>query len=237
MNINHFMRRCTACLIEKALREFGKDLRSPDACKSKCRPCEKAYNLKWQRANVEHVRKKNAEWARANKDIKRAIDARRDKAANLLRAKRPEAMALARATKRREYERRRDILLPRVKAWAVANRETRRKYASQPHVRLHNNTSRAIRASIQLNKAGRSWESLVGYTRGDLVMHLERQFADGMTWENYGKWEIDHIRPRASFSFARPEDPQFLECWALGNLQPLWMAENRKKGARLARQL
>jgi hypothetical protein len=53
-----------------------------------------------------------------------------------------------------------------------------------------------------------------------------------MSWGNYGQWEIDHIRPRSSFSFQTAEDPQFMECWELSNLQPLWMSANRSKHAK-----
>lgn len=51
-----------------------------------------------------------------------------------------------------------------------------------------------------------------------------------MTWGNYGDlWQIDHIRPIASFAKAGVSDPKVVN--ALGNLQPLWSVENRKKWA------
>lgn len=140
--------------------------------------------------------------------------------------------ATARVKKREEYAQRRAVILARCKAWLKANRDKRAAYMSRPQMRLHGNVSRAIRSAIRLNKAGRGWESLVGYTRADLVAHLEQRFLAGMTWENYGEWEIDHIRPRVSFAFVAAEDQQFKECWALNNLQPLWMPENRRKHAR-----
>jgi 5-methylcytosine-specific restriction endonuclease McrA len=58
-----------------------------------------------------------------------------------------------------------------------------------------------------------------------------------MTWDNHGKyekgkkkWQIDHIKPKSLFNFETPEDPEFKECWALENLQPLEAMENIKKG-------
>jgi hypothetical protein len=54
-----------------------------------------------------------------------------------------------------------------------------------------------------------------------------------MTWENYGKWHIDHKRPIASFNFTSYEDPEFKECWALNNLQPMWAKENMSKGNKI----
>lgn len=86
-------------------------------------------------------------------------------------------------------------------------------------------------------KAGRGWESLVGYTVEDLRLHLERQFRPGMTWENWGKgehcWHIDHIVPKARFSFRTDTDPDFRACWALTNLRPLWQPENQSKAAKM----
>jgi hypothetical protein len=81
-------------------------------------------------------------------------------------------------------------------------------------------------------KAGRPWESLVGYTAETLMRHLERQFLKGMTWENRGEWEIDHITPLALFNFTTAEDPEFKAAWALSNLRPLWKADNYEKRAK-----
>ena len=59
--------------------------------------------------------------------------------------------------------------------------------------------------------------------------HLEKLFETWMTWGNYGKWHIDHIKPRSLFNYEKPEDKDFQECWALKNLQPLEASENLKK--------
>ena len=39
------------------------------------------------------------------------------------------------------------------------------------------------------------------YTPEELISHLEKQFKDGMTWDNYGikGWHIDHIIPCCKF--------------------------------------
>ena len=36
--------------------------------------------------------------------------------------------------------------------------------------------------------------------------HLEKQFTDGMTWKNHGKWHIDHRRPRDSFNLNNEDE-------------------------------
>jgi methylmalonyl-CoA mutase N-terminal domain/subunit len=54
-----------------------------------------------------------------------------------------------------------------------------------------------------------------------------------MTWEKFlaGEIDIDHVRPRMTFSYSATADPQFKECWALSNLRPMWARENRSRGA------
>ena len=68
------------------------------------------------------------------------------------------------------------------------------------------------------------------YTPIQLRDHFESLFRDGMTWENYGKWHVDHVIPQCRFAYIDEEDQSFRECWSLKNLQPLWAAENMKKG-------
>lgn len=87
--------------------------------------------------------------------------------------------------------------------------------------------------SLRGKKKGRRWEDLTGYSVHDLMAHLESQFQEGMTWENIGEWHVDHIQPRASFLYTSPEDDEFLACWAMSNLQPLWAVDNLRKGSKL----
>lgn len=112
--------------------------------------------------------------------------------------------------------------------------EYKRIYRARPGYRIDRNISEVVRRYLRRMKKGKppgGWTQLVGYTLKELLSHLESQFADGMTWSNYGEWHIDHIRPKASFDFTGDADEQFLECWALSNLQPLWAEDNIKKGA------
>jgi hypothetical protein len=71
----------------------------------------------------------------------------------------------------------------------------------------------------------------VPWTFDQLVTHLEKQFVNGMTWQNYGKkWHVDHIRPQYEFNLTDPYCEDFKKCWALSNLQPLWAHQNLIKG-------
>lgn len=80
-------------------------------------------------------------------------------------------------------------------------------------------------------KTGKTVE-LTGCSKEDLINHLESKFIEGMTWENYGEWHIDHIRPCASFDLEDPEEQR--KCFNWTNLQPLWAQDNIRKGAKFA---
>jgi hypothetical protein len=78
-------------------------------------------------------------------------------------------------------------------------------------------------------KTGKTLE-LTGCSKEELIRHLESKFTDGMTWDNYGEWHIDHIRPCASFDLTDPEEQK--RCFHWTNLQPLWAQDNIRKGAK-----
>ncbi len=67
--------------------------------------------------------------------------------------------------------------------------------------------------------------NLLGYTPEMLRIKIEFQFKSGMSWENYGEWEIDHKKPLSKFDINC--NPNIVN--ALCNLQPLWKIENIKK--------
>jgi hypothetical protein len=118
------------------------------------------------------------------------------------------------------------------------NDRNRERYNRDHRIRLNSNISRAIRKDLLKNsKNGKHWETLVGYTFKQLRKHLEKQFTDGMNWNNYGKggWTVDHKIPLSVFNFETTEHQDFQKAWALKNLQPLWAEDNFSKGAKLTK--
>jgi nucleoid DNA-binding protein len=122
-------------------------------------------------------------------------------------------------------------------AWKEKYRERRNEYEKNklrdPMFKLNHYISTRIHSAVKGGQRWIHWESMVGYTLDQLKKQLESQFQDGMTWENYGQWHIDHKIPRAAFNYKTPKDIDFKRCWALKNLQPLWELDNIKKGAKL----
>lgn len=74
---------------------------------------------------------------------------------------------------------------------------------------------------------------LLGCPWPDFKRHIESQFKKGMTWENYGKWHIDHRIPISSASCEK--DIRFLVHYM--NLQPLWASDNLKKHASMPKSV
>ena len=66
-------------------------------------------------------------------------------------------------------------------------------------------------------KNGKTIE-LLGYSAIQLKIHIESLFTEGMNWDNYGEWHIDHIKPLNSFE--KNSLPSVVN--ALSNLRPMW---------------
>lgn len=72
--------------------------------------------------------------------------------------------------------------------------------------------------------------NMLGYSSMDLKIHIESKFIEGMSWENYGEWHIDHIKPVSSFDISTP----MYIVNGLDNLQPLWKFDNLSKGKKMS---
>ena len=93
---------------------------------------------------------------------------------------------------------------------------------------IKENLSRRLRHFINGSNKSKTTKELIGCTQEELIKHLESMFKQGMSWENYGKWHIDHIKPCSLFNLELEEEQ--LECFNYKNLQPLWAIDNIKKG-------
>ncbi len=138
----------------------------------------------------------------------------------------------------------RDNLREKHTEWRNNNRDKVRKWArdyerkrrsEDPKYRLSARTRTSVWTCLKERniKKKSSTFILLGYSIEELMTHLESLFTEGMTWENYGEWHVDHKIPMASFQFESTEDLEFKECWKLSNLQPLWGPDNLSKGTKL----
>lgn len=241
----HGMKRCTSCGQSRALSEFYVDRSASDGRDSWCSECVlgkvAAYvdsNRDAINARVRELREARPERFR-QRDRERYVRDREKRlaAGKAYRETRSDffaAYAREYAEKHRErltayraeyYQRTKEKSRPRRRSYEAKLRERDVRYV------ISHRISRAIYHSIGSRKAGRAWESLLGYTVDELVQHLEAYFADGITWGNRGEWHIDHIVPQAVFRFE--DEDELRVCWSLANLRPMWGHDNQTKHAKL----
>ena len=95
---------------------------------------------------------------------------------------------------------------------------SKKRYHSDLQYRITNNLRSRLRKALKgLTKSASTLE-LLGCSIEHFREHLESQFQEGMTFENYGDWHIDHIRPCVSFDLKDPEQQK--QCFHYTNLQP-----------------
>lgn len=111
--------------------------------------------------------------------------------------------------------------------------ERRRWYdrvKNDPHFKTAKNIRKRLKKLLK-NKSMGAFSSMVGCSKEELVKHLESQFTEGMSWDNYGieGWHIDHIRPLASFDVT--DSSTWKEANHYSNLRPSWKQDNHDKGS------
>jgi hypothetical protein len=95
--------------------------------------------------------------------------------------------------------------------------------------KLRKSISVAIKRSLKGKAFSKTIFNKLGYTVKQLKEHIEKQFKEGMSWDNHGDWHIDHVIPQSFLPFTSIEDENFIKCWSLSNLQPLWAKDNLSK--------
>mgnify|MGYP007028100074 CR=1 FL=1 len=119
------------------------------------------------------------------------------------------------------------------------NPEKAREYRQRPETRIRKAQAKRIRAALSVNGTAKTYATLelIGCNALELKRHLEDQFQEGMSWDNYGNpngdhtdcWHIDHIKPLHGFDLTDSEQQK--KCFHFSNLQPLWAKDNLEKGA------
>jgi len=141
-------------------------------------------------------------------------------------------------------EKNREYLTDYHQKWREKNidkhREYKRKYEkhrkdTDPIYKLISNFRTAIYTVLKesnVDKYGHYFD-ILQYTPEELITHLELQFKDDMSWDNYGVWHVDHMLPITSFDIREMGDEEFMKCWSLDNLQPMWGEENIRKSNKI----
>jgi len=107
------------------------------------------------------------------------------------------------------------------------NRDNPEYFTNWRNAKLERKIAHALRVRLRRAvKAGSAVKNL-GCTVSEFLTYLENKFVPGMTWENYGRWHIDHVRPLSKFDLTNPNELE--KACNYTNLQPLWAADNIRK--------
>ncbi len=188
---------------------------------------QKEYYAANRNARIEY----NKQYAEKNKE---SICAQRKQHRAINSDQRKEAM-------RQWYLKNADYAKQQAKEYRIANKDkTREWHKAYRKERMTADPIYALAIKIRsligvkfatggYTKRSRTHE-ILGCSYPDFKLHIERQFADGMSWDNHGKWHLDHIVPVAT---ATCED-DVIRLNHYANFQPLWAEDNLRKGSTYA---
>lgn len=217
---------CAKCSTVKQTTKFGKDKHKSDGLTTKCLECNKKQCSKYHENNSEKICERKKQYREENPELTSEIkkkcyykhhDKNLEYSRNYSKNNHDKIY-----TRNKEYVKNNP---EKVKLWRNTRFNFRYKHDTlfKTYVICRRLIRRAIN-TVNEEKIGRTID-LLGYSPLELKMHIESKFKEGMTWDNFGKWHIDHIIP---ISVAQDlEQALFLS--KLENLQPLWADENLKK--------
>lgn len=201
-------KQCSKCKEELLLDRFSLHKSGKYGRRGMCKKCISESN-KIYRSNSD-VKKREQEYGKArwgNTEKTEELRAQRNKTLREWRARNQESCRL----KAQDYK--------------------KNKREQDIHFKISENMRNRVRLALKNGKKCGKTMDLVGCSIEQLKNYLESLFQENMSWDNYGLWHIDHIKPCISFDLINPEEQR--RCFHYTNLQPLWAEENLKKGGRL----
>lgn len=204
-------KRCARCCQELNLDCFQKSKQSKDGLYPYCKECRRKFYRDRYLKKRDSVLACSAKWAKNNKEKKKEGNKNyqlrnKEKIAHQKKIYHQKTL-----DRRREYIR--DYM--------------RNRRRTDLGFKLKHSLSSRLYSAVQ--KKSDSTIILLGCSSQQLITHLEEQFVEGMSWDNYGVhgWHIDHIKPCASFDLTVESEQR--KCFHYTNLQPMWAADNISK--------
>jgi hypothetical protein len=190
----------------------------------------KKYHKEYREKNKQRRYEQNKEWVQKNKE-RRFLQLKEWRERNKDKLKLQRLINRDRDNKRKkEYKKlKKEEIKIKNKIYVKNRRKIDLNYKMMSNLRCR------VYSIIKKQKTIKTKKSLdlIGCSLEYLKKHLENQFQDGMSWENYGKfgWHIDHIKPCSSFDLTDPNQQK--ECFNYKNLQPLWWYDNLAKSNKI----
>ena len=210
-------KKCSKCKLEKDVCEFHKHPTSKYGVRGVCKVCrslEKEKNKIYRQNNKEIIKIKNKLWLENNPDYMKEYN----KQYNLENREK-----INQRLKKWRYKNSKE-LLPKLR------KIKKEKYGNDLNFKLKHLLRARINKIVKYNRNKSSIE-ILGCSIDDFKKHIENNFKDGMTWDNYGYygWHIDHITPISSAK----SDDELMGLCHFTNPQPLWANENLKKSNKI----
>lgn len=175
---------------------------------------------KWAKANRERIN--------ANKKAQRALkNPPKPKIEKPVKVPKPKLTPEQIKANRREQKRLYRLNNP--EKVAAERARYAQKAKACPHSKVAKNLRKRLKKFLETGTGIGSFSSMVGCTKQELMEHLASKFQDGMSWDNYGEWHIDHIKPLAAFDLSDATSRK--EANHYSNLQPMWKLENEGKSS------
>jgi hypothetical protein len=219
-------RECTKCGETKDFSCFNKDKTAKFGIKPRCIECTNQQKAEYRKNNREKIIASSRKYSQRPETKERKKQYREDNKEKI------------KETNAKYIEANKDKIKEQQKLYAQNNRdkinERRKQYlASNPNARLAHNLRARFHDALKRSSFGKTSTTIhfLGAEIETIKQHLQTLFLQGMSWDNYGEWEIDHIIPIASFDLSSEEEQ--LRCFHYTNLQPLWSSENRSKGKKI----
>lgn len=203
---------CNGCKKNLPLDKFHKCKFHSTGRKGKCKECRKVETKEYLDSNREAVRERGRLARIKNPDANKKYY-----------RENPEYFERYRAEKWDHYKKWRDDNRSKV------NENFKRRKRENPSYRIACNLRSSFSTLVSKGK-GQKYGSvldLLGCSVDEFRTHLENLFSTGMSWDNYGKWHIDHIKPCSLFDLTDFEEQK--KCFHFSNMQPLWAIDNIKK--------
>jgi len=241
-------KQCKKCEETKCITEFVKDKRLKSGYGAYCKTCKSKMDKEYRdRKGKELLEKKREYYAKNKENILKQNKEYREKNKEIVRERKrtyhQQNKESISKKKRELYLKNREEILKKRKKYYADNKEKiiernnryeRERRQRDPMFRLRLNVRGAVYKALKRTNGGKYGSKTLdalGYEISDLKEHLEKQFDDHMTWDNYGTyWHVDHILPQSLYPYDSLDHPNFKKMWALENLQPLEGIENIKKG-------
>ena len=206
------IKRCKKCSVDKSILCFNFSTDGKFQVSAECKQCLNDYQKKYRQINSDKIAKKRKLYEHNNKDK-------------------------IRYQRKLSYLKNKDKISTSYKEWYKKNKSKNNEYHKQyikkkrqDDVLFRIKCSLRARLSHFVKNKNKSTLEYLGLSLDEYKEYLSKMFDKNMSWNNYGKWHIDHIVPLSSAK----NEKELIQLFHYTNTQPLWAKDNLQKSDKLS---